>query len=503
MYRRVRVFKRWMKSQGIDVSDALHLTDTEAEGISVRALCDLNEGDLVATIPKQSCLTMKTSAARPLIESAGLDGALGLSFAVMYERSLGEQSQWAGYLQLLPEFECLPLLWSPFEIDTLLSGTELHKIVKEDKGHIKEDWKACIMPLVGSADLHLDSRYFGVEQYFAAKSLVASRSFEIDDFHGFGMVPFADLFNHRTGDEDVHFTCISSHDDNGINDEQNNDKSVGATDEDLEESSFSGKRGASDGDEKSSHSGSDLQSSLDMDDDSMVLEMIIIKHVKAGAEVFNTYGLMGNSALLHRYGFTELENKYDIVNIDLELILKWCTSRFSSRYARARLLLWRRLGYSGCVSQNSEYFEISYQGEPQIELLLLLYVMLLPDEAYQVVDISASVEGNADACKSTTSEGDSQVLLGITKMSKDLLLTVNVREALLELADIRDHLYGPNSIEDDVDRLNRCCGTRERKMYHSLVLRVSERGILKKLKNYAATCAVHSLKGARKKMKSH
>jgi len=43
------------------------------------------------------------------------------------------------------------------------------------------------------APLNLNPKFFDIEQYFAAKSLISSRSFEIDDYHGFGMVPFADL----------------------------------------------------------------------------------------------------------------------------------------------------------------------------------------------------------------------------------------------------------------------------------------------------------------------
>ena len=86
-------------------------------------------------------------------------------------------------------------------------------------------------------------------------------------------------------------------------------------------------------------------------------------------------GILGNAALLHRYGFTEQDNSYDIVNIDMELVLQWCTSVFSDRHSRARVSLWRKLGYSACGSQNSEYFEISFDGEPQIELLVLLHIM--------------------------------------------------------------------------------------------------------------------------------
>lgn len=125
--RRLRAFKRWMRSQGIDFSDALQFTD-DGEAISVRALCDLRVRDMVARIPKTTCLTVKTSGASDLIESAGLGGSLGLSVAVMYERSLGQSSPWAPYLHLLPPHESLPLLWSLHEVDSLLCGTELHKV---------------------------------------------------------------------------------------------------------------------------------------------------------------------------------------------------------------------------------------------------------------------------------------------------------------------------------------------------------------------------------------
>lgn len=67
------------------------------------------------------------------------------------------------------------------------------QIVKEDKALLYEDWKESILPLIEYSPLKLNPNSFGVEQYFAARSLVASRSFEIDDYHGFGMVPLADL----------------------------------------------------------------------------------------------------------------------------------------------------------------------------------------------------------------------------------------------------------------------------------------------------------------------
>lgn len=68
------------------------------------------------------------------------------------------------------------------------------QMVKEDKDLIFEDWKECIRPLLVSMPLELSPQFFGIEQYFAARSLIASRSFQIDEYYGSGMVPLADLF---------------------------------------------------------------------------------------------------------------------------------------------------------------------------------------------------------------------------------------------------------------------------------------------------------------------
>ncbi|KAG9456990.1 hypothetical protein H6P81_001498 [Aristolochia fimbriata] len=457
MSRRLRAFKRWMRNHQIDCSDVLAFKEDD-QGISVQAVCDLKEGDLVATIPKQACLTIKTSVANELIEEAGLGGSLGLSLALMFERSLGEESAWYGYLQLLPERECVPLVWSMEEVDTLLMGTELHKIVKEDKTLLYEDWKECILPLISSPSSKLGATSFGVEQYLAAKSLVASRAFQIDDFHGFGMVPLADLFNHKTGAENVHFSLSFSSDSDVEDEERNNIP------------------------ENNDHKASTKDVTTDSsDDDQTPLEMIIVRDVEAGFEVFNTYGSMGNAALLHRYGFTEPDNQFDIVNIDLELILQWSSSSFSKRYCRARLSIWRKLGWSGCLSQNSEYFEISSQGEPHLELLVLLYIIFLPEERYHELNCTQGSSGVY---------GKSRTILvnnknGAQDNTREMLLTRSVCQALVALADIREGLYGPNSLQDDLNALRRC-GIQERKLYHSLVLRVSERTILERLRIYSS-----------------
>ncbi|KAK7278342.1 hypothetical protein RJT34_23370 [Clitoria ternatea] len=498
--RRLRALKRWMKSKGFEWSDALEFVDTPEEGIAVRALRQLKEGDVVSKIPKAGCLTIKTSGACEIIEGAGLDGLLGLAFAIMYERSLGGDSPWDAYLQFSPYQEHVPIVWSLSEVNDLLYGTELHQTVLEDKALIYEDWKENILPILDLESPKLEPKFFDIEQYFAVKSLISSRSFQIDDYHGFGMVPLADLFNHKTGAEDVHFTAMSSNYESDTDvDGSNNDE--GIVDEEVLTQNSSLDSTALDNAHVGNGIVSDSECSSDTENDTSMLEMIMIKDVSAGAEVFNTYGLLGNAALLYRYGFTEQDNSYDIVNIDLQLVLQWCSCVFSDRHGRARVSLWKRLGYSACDgSENTEYFEISFDGEPQIELLILLYIMLLPDSAYHKIDLSASVAGNTHESSETTLLNDHIFLEKASNMSKKTLLTKEICDALLSLADMRESLYGLKSIEDDIEALARCSLAGEKKLYHSLVLRISERKILQKLRNYASQ-QITNHSSARKKLK--
>ncbi|PUZ53682.1 hypothetical protein GQ55_5G070400 [Panicum hallii var. hallii] len=473
--RRLRAFKRWMRAHGVVCSDALRLDATDPLGVHVCAVAPLREGDLVATIPRGACLTPRTTGAAGAIEAAELGGCLALAVAVMYERARGAESPWDTYLQLLPARESVPLVWSADEAERLLAGTELDKIVKQDREFLCEDWKECIEPLISSGELDVRPDDFSLDKYFSAKTLVSSRSFQIDSYHGFGMVPLADLFNHKTDGEHVHFTSAS--DDSDSDGEDHDVQSAASADDQLTiENPTINPSGVGDED----------------------LEMIVVRDANEGEEVYNTYGTMGNAALLHRYGFTELDNEYDIVNIDLAMVTKWCTSIFSGRHARARVSLWRNLGYSGCISQDAEYFEISYDGEPQLELLILLYIITLKPDVYdKLISVAHDLVGDeehdtirkvAKFVKVTNSIQSSE-LNGLEELPdvKRLLHSESTCSALLSLADMRETLYGSNTLKDDEEKLQACCIVSERKLYHSLVLRVSERRILYRLRKYASS----------------
>ncbi|PIN05911.1 hypothetical protein CDL12_21544 [Handroanthus impetiginosus] len=269
-------------------------------------------------------------------------------------------------------------------------------------------------------------------------------------------------FNHKTAAEDVHFTSVSSSSEsdsdteNGkrdANDEKDGDDEAIASDSHSETGAFDGS------DPELATSG----------DDTTSMEMIIVKDVKAGDEVFNTYGSLGNAALLHRYGFTEPDNPFDILNI----VVQWSLSLFSRRHSRRRLLLWRKLDYSGCVSQDSEYFEISFHGEPQVELLALVCIMLhwIIKETLKLCLLGK------ESSLSTKDSG----------LRTKLLLTESLCRTLCSLADARESLYGPNSLEDDIRSFNGCCRATDLKLYYSLIMRISKRRIIEKLRSFATS----------------
>ncbi|KAH9558120.1 hypothetical protein CY35_07G119900 [Sphagnum magellanicum] len=190
-------------------------------------------------------------------------------------------------------------------------------------------------------------------------------------------------FNHKTAAEDVHFTSVF---DDSNSEEADLSSSPIRNKHDTGQ--FHGKEAdlhlngseeavssSQNGVENSTGSPSDWEGNTD------ILEMILVKDVAKGHEIFNTYGMLSNSALLHRYGFTEPNNPFDIVNVELATVSDICCQSFTQRHFRRRVNIWRKTGCEPCSSEGSEYFEITADGRPQAELLMLLYIIHLPDPA--------------------------------------------------------------------------------------------------------------------------
>ena len=226
-----------------------------------------------------------------MLEQEQLGGALALSLAVLYERRLGKASRWSTYLESLPQYESLPLIWlytlthqqdrsssifASLPKETcrrsleLLKGTELYRDLETDLALLMEDYEDLVIPLTHAypetwaSDITLD-------EFLGVSSGVAARCFRVDEWHGDAMVPMADIFNHGTAREHVH----------------------------LETEDITGEDEDSEG----------------------WIDMRMVRPAVKGEEVLNTYGDHSNAYLLAKYGFTEVDNPFDVVNVTAAEIL--------------------------------------------------------------------------------------------------------------------------------------------------------------------------------------
>jgi hypothetical protein len=118
------------------------------------------------------------------------------------------------------------------------------------------------------------------DAYLAARSVVTSRAFAVDERHSNGFVPFADLFNHVTGSAHVQFADVG----------------MLPGPSDIAEVDAAGL-------------------GVDAADPSDWAEVGATRAAAAGDEMYNSYGHLCNGALLASFGFTHDGNPADSVTL--------------------------------------------------------------------------------------------------------------------------------------------------------------------------------------------
>ncbi|KIJ20793.1 hypothetical protein PAXINDRAFT_6574 [Paxillus involutus ATCC 200175] len=133
-----------------------------------------------------------------------------------------------------------------------------------------------------------------------AYSLVSTRAFSVDAYHGLAMVPIADAFNH-TNENHLHMesdydVCVEC-------------GSLAECEHDRELESHIAPRALAPNLPPLSQINASYSNEIDY------LEMRTVRPVPSHTELFNTYGTLSNAALLSRYGFTLPENEHDTVKM--------------------------------------------------------------------------------------------------------------------------------------------------------------------------------------------
>lgn len=314
------------------------LVEIRSSGLShsIHAVKALKEGDVLCSIPKEAILSVRTTAIADIIEQEEIGGIIGLSVAVMYEQSLGVASPFHAYIASLPSVQSIPYFWNQADVSEL-AGTDLANELVDLESDLQDDYRTIISPLLEKyPQLNPESMQF--THFMKVVSWCTSRAFDVDAYHNESLVPFADLFNHKTCGENVHFTsdadvcpfcgslggCDCVVDDEEWEDTESA-KSVAFTNDSIPNLAVN-----ANGDE------------LELRQD--ILEMIIVKSCGPGDEIFSTYGKQSNTSLLNRYGFIEADNPYSCVAITRDQVLECLPESISAESVQDRLDFWEAVG---------------------------------------------------------------------------------------------------------------------------------------------------------------
>lgn len=163
------------------------------------------------------------------------------------------------------------------------------------------------------------------------------------------------------------------------------------------------------------------------------IQVQVCSAVKAGREIFNTYGEFGNAELLNKYGFVVPGNPFDAIEVDhgATVNVLQAAGLVSARQMRRRLMF-----MSGDVAEESGLTDMIQEHSdwrPHCEmpkgLAVLIFFCCMDEDKFmrwQSMDVSA--------LNSAVSSIDGPTILGDPLMRKAALATVQARAAVLDEA---------------------------------------------------------------------
>ncbi|KAH9457364.1 hypothetical protein Pst134EA_021247 [Puccinia striiformis f. sp. tritici] len=198
----VTEFLDWTRTQQIKTHPQLSLTSNNNEqGYTIKLLEQneltiIPEDTTVASIPKQACLSHRTSTRLP--QDIDLDRVpishqpiIRLTVHLLHELSLSSRSKWYPYLNLIthpPDPILIHLrIEEQAEIEAWIRGTEIERLIAQNRILSLSQLRAIYEGLALSQSW---------EEFVKGYTIVSSRAFQIDNYHSLGLVPIADLYDH-------------------------------------------------------------------------------------------------------------------------------------------------------------------------------------------------------------------------------------------------------------------------------------------------------------------
>ncbi|KAG1848214.1 SET domain-containing protein [Suillus tomentosus] len=351
-------FVAWFQHNGgiLDAS-MMGITDFPGSGRGAVALQDIPENHTIFTLPRSLTLSTQTSS---LPSAFGFEewrkhklhkGWAGLILCMMWEEAQGNQGKWITYLASLPRQFDTPIFWSDEELQELQGTAAVDKIGRDEA---ERDYHEKLTPAIKTRpDLFPSDQidtWYTLHQYHITGSRILSRSFNVERWQS-GIEQDAEHVTEEDSNENTQANT-----------------SLGSA-MDVDHSADGGEAV----DEESSDRDSDDEDIEDTSDIAMVpmadilnarydsvnaklfyekhhLQMVTTKPVKAGEQIFNTYGDLPNSDLLRRYGHVDLVpcphlkgslgNPQDVVEIRADLVVNVVCGDLSTGETYRRRIDW-------------------------------------------------------------------------------------------------------------------------------------------------------------------
>ncbi|KAF5380227.1 hypothetical protein D9757_008220 [Collybiopsis confluens] len=330
-------FLGWFQSNGgnIDLNAIGFKHFPVAEGgRGAVALKNFEKGEILFTIPRALTLSAKTSSLSEIFglkiwKERKLDkGWSGLILCMMWEASQGLHSRWGPYLATLPTTFDTPMFWDDSDLKELGGTSVVEKLGKSDA---EEDYNNKVLPAIQSRpDLFPPDAvtvHYSLRQYHIMGSRILSRSFDVER---------PDIGDGEAEEEEE-----------TIGNNEANQSMDSAMDVDVQDPTH--------GAEDDSHPDDDDEDSEEEPNcvdvsmvpiadllnarygsenaklfyDETTLKMMTTKRIKAGEQIWNTYGDLPNCELIRRYGHVDLlplpggrkGNPGDTVEIRADLVV--------------------------------------------------------------------------------------------------------------------------------------------------------------------------------------
>lgn len=378
-------------SDGRFLSTSCEIKRSKEGGLGVFANRSLNPETTLLRIPKSSVFTANNSSIANLLFESEIDGILALNIAFIYELFVfGERSHWFKYLKSIQHKNngslYLPPSYYSKDLKLLLKGTALDVIFEglDEQEEIREGFEtACELAHHWNQESEIPIPYlfdFGnsesaianamFKEFAAIAFAISSRVFELDNFHGFGLVPIADLFNHHPCQPNVRFEsnydvcdkCGELGDCRHIIAEiklldlstqmpLKSEKITGVVDKKLIEKLERELESDAESEEEPENSSTSKDEGDALSDDSLLIDhinpdecvdIVLATPIEEGEEIFNSYGDHSNSYLLAKYGFCVGDNPFDIVDLS-EQILEF--GRQNPKVLGPRMDWWQEEGH--------------------------------------------------------------------------------------------------------------------------------------------------------------